>query len=196
MIHITVKWVCSNCGSNNLANKKGLLACSICGKKHDSEELFESEAENVPLPIDYWEPPFAEDKISWNLDILRRMYASIYRSDVPGEYTLFDLEGNSRLINRTQLLLTKMATLRLPHLKDNSINLDEQIKESYPDQLWLADAQDHYLNQSKLEELGLTFLGAVSISGINGYLIGKADSADYHFYTNWMCKKMGLLCPV
>lgn len=193
MIQITVKWVCSNCGSNNLANKKGLLKCSICGKKHDSEKLVETEAENVPLPIDYWEPPFSDDGIEWNLDILRRMYSSIFRSDVPGKYILYDKNENFRTIDKSQLVMTKLASALNKNPINNNINLEEQVKESYPDQLWTIDAQCYCLDYRRLENLGLTFLGAVSISGLYGYLIGKNETGDYHFYTNWMCKKLGFL---
>lgn len=193
MIQLSIKWVCNNCGSNNLANKNGLLKCSICGKKRDSEELIETEAENVPLPIDYWEPPFPEDNIKWNLEILRRMYSSIFRSDIPGNYILYDKNENHRQISKSQLLMTKLANMNTEKFKNYDFNLEKQVKESYPDQLWSIDTQKYRLDYKKLEELGLNFLGAINVSGIYGYLIGNNKTGDNHFYTNWMCKKLGIL---
>lgn len=36
---MTVKWVCSNCNSNNIGKKPGILRCEVCGKFHTFETL-------------------------------------------------------------------------------------------------------------------------------------------------------------
>lgn len=43
MSGMTVKWVCSDCGSNNIGKKPGILRCEICGKPRTLEAL---------LPVD------------------------------------------------------------------------------------------------------------------------------------------------
>ena len=60
------------------------------------------------LMAESWTPPRSEDKIKWNLDMLKRMFISI-ASEAPGKYLLFDKRGNKRIMTVNQLIMMKFA---------------------------------------------------------------------------------------
>ena len=189
MKQTALQWTCKNCRSENLSLENSLLRCPKCGNAQDRNLLTESNSKEVPLPRDYWEPPFPEDRIFWNVDVLRRMYSSIFRSEEPGKYLLYDKESHVRALDKRQLLLTRLAVDYT--LDSNNVSFAaNNITESYPELMWGDDADKYCLNEDALEKLGLRFLGAVKICGIRGYYMLDTKKGGPHFYTNWMCKEL------
>ena len=55
-----IKWVCSECGSNNMSHKALVYQCSICNKIRSTEPLMTVNGDNI------LEPPVTEVKIRLN----------------------------------------------------------------------------------------------------------------------------------
>ena len=78
----------------------------------DGRRYIKSKEELISLGFalmaESWTPPRTEDKISWDMDELKKMFISI-APDAPGRYLLFDKRGSKRIMTVNQLIMMRFA---------------------------------------------------------------------------------------
>lgn len=157
------------------------------------------------LMAESWTPPRSEDKIKWNLDMLKRMFISI-ASEAPGKYLLFDKRGNKRIMTVNQLIMMKFADKTdasrsipapdpVPAPDPAPVPVPAPIPEPKPSdsagELWEEDENCMKLNVDLLSAQNVQFLGKSEMRGHRGYKF-KINGME-RFMNSQTCRMMKFL---
>lgn len=191
MAQTIIKWVCKNCGNNNLAVRSENIKCTVCGTPQDPSMTQEAVVGPFSYVRGYWEDLYPEDEGQWNIKRAEKVFSCARRGSEPGRYLLFDI-----FEKRTEISIKILRKFRFIEAEKTRQLLDPYVMEHFyqeyrRSELWPEDDEYLQLDNGRLSELQMEFWGAIQLAGLRGYYF-RSPTGDYKFYTLWMCEALGL----